>query len=159
MPENDNDGLWSVDYAVTITTRGLMRRKSPEEQYEILNSLIHKHFGTKMGVKCSMVAELHESYDVHLHGILSFRLMWLPPKYQMEPIRWLHDVFRKDKLIGRIHSKQLECYAGWVEYITKDMYSDGNLNSKIYNIMGCQALMMDDYNIIRGIEDFLESVN
>lgn len=134
---------WSVDYAVTITLKPKMRRLNAEEQFARLAHYFVNHWGVNKGIKATLIAELHKSYDVHLHGIISINLDSLDTKYLKRPMRYVHDMFRKSDLVGYVVIKQVEHYNIWCEYIMKGL----GVGNEVSEAIGAYPTILDDYKI------------
>lgn len=123
---------WSVDYALTITLRPVIYSKPYEQQYEetyqnILN-LFHD-------CKLTLVTELTQSYNIHYHGIVS-----VPLTHGRDSRKYIFDQVRKYSKLGSTKVDQITDFAGWSEYILKDVSTHID-NDVIYPII------KDDYNI------------
>lgn len=107
----------SVDYSFSMTLKPKLYCLDATEQYDKIYDYVTqklKSFG-----KVSCIVECTKSYNIHLHGIVTFDMK--PAKCIKLFQKLFIDSFRDDKCIGFIVIKQITDFAGWLEYISKDL--------------------------------------
>lgn len=133
---------YSVDYAITITTKGKggFKDKTSEDQFEEISEYIYKNM-RDIGIRWTLFAELHKDMSsVHLHGFVKFELNKIPGKYRNYPPRYLTDLLKKFKPFGYTCIKQVTDFAVWKDYIAK------NCEEFMY-VTGIHPLIIDDYDM------------
>lgn len=121
---------WSYDIALTVTLRSSHKRLDAEGQYVLTKEKLLQKLSN---CKLTLIAELTSNYDVHYHGILRIPIDKCKNKH---PLRYIKDVLRSE--FGFTCVKEVDSYAGWVEYLQKDIEETSKV---IYPIL------KDDYDI------------
>jgi len=140
----------SVDYSLTVTITGPLRKKDAEDQYDELKEIVNKIFINSLAVTGTVTAEFHKDFSVHLHGIVKVNTLYIPPRYVNSPNRWLIDQFKRSHCIGRIECLQTVNYDLWVRYIMKDI-------DVMNKIISRPAIMIDGYSLREGILKYIKA--
>lgn len=124
-----------MHYECTLTlVPSWSKRRSARDQFilskEELLEVLREHY--RKDIKASFIAELHQSNDVHYHGVIT-----------------LTDANDRDKFINRLRSRkifgrrtitQLVNFPLWVKYLNKDI-------NKTSQILG-DPIAIDTLNIL-----------
>lgn len=104
---------WSFQYAITLTLKPTQYKKTPEEQYRLLeDALFEINHKCKSWLKMDILCELTKNYNIHAHGIFIFNL-------GNHKLKHVHNLFRDSKIFGFIYIKPIDNYNVWYDYITK----------------------------------------
>jgi len=110
---------YTWQYAVTITLKPQVRRDPCETQYDKYVPHIINQIKTNFPMAlCTLHCEMTKSFDLHLHGTISFLKKNIPKQVRNMP-KWFSDKFRADKIIGYVLLKVVTDSAGWEEYLIK----------------------------------------
>lgn len=127
----------SVDFSLTLTTKGPFRKKDPSDQFDELRTIL-THLPPF--VKATLIAECHQDYTVHVHGIFSIDLAVAPSKYNDTPRKFLYDYYRSSKIIGFMKIDQITSFDDWVNYLKKNL-------KETYKALNRFPIIIDNYSI------------
>jgi len=109
---------------------------SIEQQFDLLESEI-KGICNDDKILMVMIAELTKSFNIHAHGYIKVRVK--------NAQRFIHDLFRGNKIIGYICLKPVDDHQKWLDYIIKDIQkTTGTLYCRIPIIVDELSYIPDD---------------
>lgn len=135
---------YSVDYAITLTTYGKFRKLDPGDQFDKLVDVFKLFPGF---IKKTLVAECHQDYTIHIHGVYKIDMSKIPSKYRRCPRKIIYDLFRDHKFVGHMKIIPVIDYNQWNEYLAKNL-------SDTYNAIHRYPVIHDDYNIFENTTVF-----
>lgn len=129
--------MGSVDYAITITLRPKLFQLDCVEQLKSGRQEIIKFLDKNPDIRCSLAYEFTKSFNIHFHGTIKTVDM----SYYTSFPKFIHDHFRKSKVIGFICIKQIDNIESWTDYIIKDYENTRQIMNEFPTIR-------DDYNLL-----------
>lgn len=123
----------AYDFAITVTFSRLLKKLSSQQQFDKTED-ITSFFRIFPKVTC--IAELTKSSDIHYHAILQ------PSKpMSLDQMNYFINNRSKQYGYGFCVTKLVDDYAGWTQYITKDI-------SLTQSLLDRNPIKRDDYNLI-----------
>lgn len=126
-------------YELTLTIRPQWYKKTPREQYDMCKTRLYEIFrlsSFKQGYKVSLVAELTEEHNVHVHGIIDLA------EGQKDQV--LNRFREYNTFFGKKTITQLCYYETWVCYINKDKIST-------QKVLGCSPVIVDVLGVLGAV--------
>jgi len=124
---------YSFMYSFTMTVLPKYYKKQAEEQYDEIYPHVIQLLD-KLSNQYTLVAETTQSYNLHFHGCIKFRIT------SKNMIKTFYDAFRNDTYVGFVNIKQTIDDSKWIEYISKDF-------TKTYNSLSRRPILRDHLNI------------
>jgi len=119
---------YSSEFAITITLRPSMYAMTAIMQRNAIQGIMNSFENCKL----SLICELTQSYNIHLHGTIK-----VPIKGKKDVQHIVHDIFRPFKEIGFICVKPIDDYDVWQKYCLKEYM-------KTLNNVGEKPVIRDD---------------
>jgi len=102
---------YSSEFAITITLKPSMYAMEAVMQRNAIQGIINSMQNCKM----SLICELTQAYNIHLHGTIK-----VPLSGKKDVQHIVHNMFRPFREIGFICVKQIDNYEHWQLYCLKD---------------------------------------